>query len=394
MKKIVQINVVCNGSTGRIMCDIAKTANNKGFKTYCFYGRGIPKGNFHCIKIGNKFSVLFHVFLARLGFNGRGSYFATKKMVRQLKKIQPDVIQLHNIHGYYINLKVLFKYLRNDYNGKIVWTLHDCWAFTGHCSHFTVAKCNKWKKQCGKCPQLNVYPKTILDTSKYEYKFKKKYFSGLKNVTIVTPSKWLSDLVKKSFLKDYDIQVIYNGIDETIFHKHKDTNFYNKYPDLKNKKIILGVASNWENNKGLSYFLQLNNIISDEYKIVLIGLTKDLISKLPEKILGVEKTDSASELVEFYSVSHVLYNPSLEETFSLVTAEAQACQLPVIVFDSSAPKELVTTNDYVVRNVLTKDIVKITEEVYQKINKISSKEKAECQFTLEQMTNKYIKLYD
>ena len=197
MKKLVQINVVCNGSTGKIMCDISNEAEKKQYDVYCFYGRGKGIENIKNFRIGNNFSVFFHLCLARMGFNGHGSYFSTKKLIKKLKKINPDIIHLHNIHGYYLNLRVFFKYLKNEYNGKVIWTLHDCWAFTGHCSYFTMINCEKWKKKCHDCPQLYCYPKQMFDTTAREYCFKKKLFSGLKNLIIVTPSVWLKDLVKK-----------------------------------------------------------------------------------------------------------------------------------------------------------------------------------------------------
>ena len=179
MKKLVEINSVCNGSTGKIMCDIAKKVEEKGMEAYCFFGRGNSNDGANCIKIENKLTFLLHAFIARFGFNGHGSYFATKRMVKKLKKINPDVIHMHNVHGYYLNLKVFFNYLKNEYQGKIVWTLHDCWAITGHCSYFTMANCNKWKDMCKNCPQLNSYPKEIFDTTKREYELKKEIFTGI-----------------------------------------------------------------------------------------------------------------------------------------------------------------------------------------------------------------------
>ena len=261
--KLVQINSVCNGSTGKIMCSIADEAEKQGYETYNFFGRGKPKKNGRDIKIDSKIEVYFHVLLARLGFNGHGSYFATKRLIKKLRKINPDVIHMHNIHGYYINLKLLFKYLKNEYKGKIVWTLHDCWAFTGHCSHFTYIKCDKWKKCCYNCHQLSEYPKTFFDTSKREYNFKKKLFTGLKNVIIITPSTWLSEIVKKSFLKEYSVEVINNTVDTNIFKKYSVEDLdeiYKKYGIPRNNKIIMGVAGVWTEKKGLFDFIELSNI--------------------------------------------------------------------------------------------------------------------------------------
>ena len=342
-KKLVQINSVCNGSTGKIMCDIAFKAKESGFETYCFFGRGASNEKVNCIKFGNKISIYFHVLLARFGFNGYGSYFSTKKLIRKLKKINPDIIHLHNIHGYYINFHVLFKYLKKQYKGKIVWTLHDCWTFTGHCPHFVISKCNKWKKCCCNCPQLNIYPTTFLDTTKREYELKKKLFLGLENLTIVTPSNWLKDLVEKSFLNKYDIEVINNGIDLNLFKPTVDKTIYNKYNIPKDKKILLGVANIWEERKGLKIFLDLAGMIKSDTIIVLVGLTKSQINQLPNNIIGIEQTNDIYDLIKIYSISNVFINPSLEETFSLVTVEAMACGVPVVVSKTSATKELVVS---------------------------------------------------
>lgn len=342
--KVVQINVVCNGSTGKIMCDLAKELEIKGHESYIFFGRGNPKNNLNCKKIENKFSIYFHVLLGRIGLNGHGSYFATKKLVRELKRINPDVIHLHNIHGYYINLKVLFKYLKKNYKGKIVWTLHDCWTFTGHCSYFTISKCDKWETECNKCPNLNCYPKELIDTTKKEFRLKKSLFTDLNDLTITTPSNWLKGLVKKSFLKKYDIKVINNGIDLDIFKPTKNEKIFEKYNIPKDKKIILGVANIWEERKGLKIFSELASIIKKDEVIVLVGLTEKQIEELPKNIVGIKRTENQKELANIYTIADIFINPSIEETFSLVTVEAMACGQQVIVCGTSAPKELIDDN--------------------------------------------------
>lgn len=378
MQKLVEINSVCNGSTGNIMCNIAKEANKLEFESYCFFGRGNPNNEVNCKKFGNKLSFYFHAFLARLGFNGYGSYFSTKRMIKELKKLNPDIIHLHNIHGYYLNFKVLFKYLKKEYKGKLIWTLHDCWAFTGHCSYFTMAKCSKWKKQCCNCPQLNIYPKTIFDTTKNEFKLKKKLFLGLNNMTLVTPSNWLKELVEKSFLKEYEIKVINNGIDLNIFKPTYDKSIYEKYNIPKNKKILLGVANIWEKRKGLNTFIELSKLIENDTIIVLVGLNKNQIEVLPNNIVGIERTDNICDLVKIYSISSVFVNPSLEETFSLVTIEAMSCGIPVVVSKTSAIKDLVIPG---VGAVVEKEQ---TKDYYDKIFNLSYDKK---------IINKHIKKY-
>ena len=392
MKKLVQINVVCNGSTGRIMCDIAKKAQENGLESYCFYGRGNPNNDVKCIKVGNKFSIYFHVLLTRV-FNkhGHGSYFATKKMVKLLKKINPDIIHLHNIHGYFINLKILFNYLKKEYKGKVIWTLHDCWAFTGHCSYFTMAKCKKWKKQCFSCPQVRTYPKSLLfDTSKKEYMLKKELFSGVKNLTIVTPSIWLKELVKKSFLKKYNVEVINNGIDLNSFKENIDTQIYGKYNIPKNKKIILGVANIWEKRKGLDDFLELSKILEDDYIILLVGkLDKKNIEKC-KNIVHINRTDNINELVNIYSIADIFFNPTYEDNYPTTNLESISCGAFVICYNTGGCKEQISLNDGII--IDKKDINFVYNLIKQNIS-TTKKNTSTDKFNKDNKYNQYLKLY-
>ena len=248
MKKLVQINSVCNGSTGKIMGEIQRYANKNGYETISFYGRRKPYNDIKCENFGSNFSTLFHGFMTMI-FNNHGmySYFNTLKLIKKLKKINPEIIQLHNIHGYYVNYKLLFNYLKKDFSGKVFWTLHDCWAFTGHCSHFSSIECYKWCKCCHNCPQIKEYPTSLFfDTSKKEYNRKKKMFNGVKELTIITPSKWLENLVKKSYL-NYPVMTINNGIDLKVFKYISDKEIYDKYMINKDNKITLkGIKALYE----------------------------------------------------------------------------------------------------------------------------------------------------
>ncbi len=391
MKKLVQINSVCSGSTGKIMCSIAKKVAKEGCEAYCFYGRGKPMKEIKCVKIESIITIFFHGIISRLGFNGHGSYFATNRLIRKLKKINPDVIHFHNIHGYYLNVKVLFNYLKKEYTGKIIWTLHDCWAFTGHCAYFTMVNCNKWKDCCYNCPQLKSYPREFFDTTKREYLLKKESFTGLKNLVIATPSEWLKALVKESFLGEYDTRVINNGIDLSVFKPTNDDSIYEKYNIPKDKKIILGVANIWEERKGLNIFLELSKMISKSEVIVLVGLNDKQLIDLPNNIIGIKRTENQNELACLYSICHVFLNPSVEETFSLVTAEAMACGAPVIVCGASAPKELIGKEDFIVNSNNAK-------EYYQRIKNVlrnTDKNKKRClKYSNDKMINEYIDLYN
>lgn len=344
--KIVQINIFPNLSTGNIMSNIHKRLLEEGIESYIVWGRGRKANNEHEIFMNDKMGIYYHVLYTRMTDKiGFASKRATKKLLKRLDEIKPDIIHLHNIHGYYINIEMLFHYIKEN-NIKVVWTLHDCWAFTGHCAYFEVAHCNKWKKGCYDCPQLNTYPISNKDNTEFNYKNKKELFNGIENMNIITVSKWLESKVKESFLLKYNISTIYNGIDLNVFYPRKN-NLREKY-NLQDKKIILGVASTWSERKGLEDFIELSKVISDEYKIILLGLNKKQLKKMPENILALERTDTIDELAEFYSVADVYFNASMEETFGLTTVEAMACGTPAIVYNSTALPEVVSKNSGIV----------------------------------------------
>lgn len=351
LKKIIQINTVCNTSTGNIMGAIQREANESGYETLSIVGRRKTFRDVACIKIGNGVSFWLHVFLNTvLDRQGYGSYFVTKKIVKRLRAEKPDIIHLHNLHGYYINLPVLFEYLSKDFKGKVFWTFHDCWPFTGHCAHFSAIGCGKWKKGCYKCPNKMVYPVSLfLDASKKNYEDKKKMFCGLENLTIITPSEWMAEQINQSFFRQYPVKVINNGIDlKTFFYRKNGDVLFDKYNIAKGKKIISGVASIWSKYKGMGDFLSLAKILPADYQIVLAGLSRRQRKNLPANITGILRMDNRDELAMLYSVSDIFINPSLEESFSLVTVEAIACGTPVIVLDTSAVKELVCDDNGIV----------------------------------------------
>ncbi len=343
---MIQINTVCNGSTGKIMGDIQRKANQEGYKTLSIYGRRKGFKDLNCIKIGGFFSFWFHVFITTIfDKQGHGSYFKTKKMVHILKKENPDIIHLHNIHGYYLNYKVLFKYLKEEFQGKIYWTFHDCWPFTGHCPHFSLVNCEKWKTECHHCPNKKRYPTSLFfDSSKSNYYEKKELFTGLNNLTIITPSNWLNHLVKQSFLKDYPVITVHNTIDKKIFRPIRDNNIYEKYHLPKNKKIILGVASVWTKYKGLNDFLKLSQMLDENFQIVLVGLTKKQIKKLPKEIIGVTRTENQNDLAKLYSCATYFVNPTYEDNYPTVNLEAIACGTKVICYNTGGCSEQIDSN--------------------------------------------------
>ena len=361
------INSVCGiRSTGRICTDIASELEAQGHQVKIAYGRENVPEQFqrYAVRIGNDLDMRLHGVKARLlDASGFGSKSATKRFIKWVKDYDPDVIHLHNIHGYYINLEILFNYLKNS--GKpVVWTLHDCWAFTGHCAYFDFAGCEKWKTGCYGCPLKKSYPSSILiDRSKKNYIQKRRLFTTLSNMTVVTPSQWLAGLVKKSYLGKYNIRVINNGIDTEVF-KPTLGNFRQKH-NIGSKKIILGVAGVWDRRKGLEDFYKLSSILEDSYQIVLVGLNEKQISALPNNIIGISSTESASELAEIYTAADVFVNPTLEDNYPTVNLEAQACGTPVITYNTGGSPESVDFKGVVSKSDVKAiaDLVKQTKQL-------------------------------
>lgn len=339
--KILQINSVCGvGSTGRIATDLYKVLEEQGHECKIAYGRGTAPQGIDSIKIGSNLDNYMHVLKTRVfDKHGFGSVNATKKFIKEVKEYDPDIIHLHNIHGYYINIEILFKYLK-EANKPVIWTLHDCWAFTGHCAYFDYVGCDKWKHGCNKCPQKQGYPTSnVLDNSKYNYEKKKELFTSVKNMTIVTPSKWLANLVKESFLGKYTIEIINNGIDLDVF-KPTESDFREKY-NLEDKFIVLGVANVWDERKGLKYFVELSKELNENYKVVVVGVTEKQKKELEENIIAITRTTNIQELAGIYTTANLFLNPSMEETMGLVTVEALACGTPTIVSDRTAVPEVI-----------------------------------------------------
>lgn len=339
--KLLMINSCCGiGSTGRICTDLAKGLLNKGDTVRIAYSRGNVPEKYQdiSIKIGSEIDVYIQALKCRMfDCDGFGNEIPTRRFINWMDKFRPDLVHLHNLHGYYINIAILFEYLKKT-NVPVIWTLHDCWSFTGHCTYFDYINCSKWMSHCDKCPQKRNYPSSILrDNSAHNYSMKKNILSELNNLTIVTPSKWLSSLVKQSYLKDHPIKVIRNGVDTSVFY-HRDSNILARYK-LDKYKVILGVASPWSERKGFKDFIKLSKIISDDYRILLVGLDRKQIDKLPSNIIGLERTNNIDELAELYSASFVFVNPTYEDNYPTTNIEAVACGTPVITYDTGGSVE-------------------------------------------------------
>lgn len=398
MKKILlQIDSCLNMlSTGRITESIGKLAIEKGWDCYIVHGARYtrPGSCMHSIQAVSKMGEYAH-FAESLLFDNHGlaSRRATKAVIEQIKQVQPDLIQLHCVHGYYMNYKLLFNYL-NTTNIPVVWTFHDCWAFTGHCAHFVTAGCEKWKTGCFDCPLKGDYPKSFIDRSRRNYELKKSLFAINDNLHIVSVSEWLADLTRESFLKDKDIHVIHNGVDLNVF--------YPKEVEKSNRVRVLGVSGVWNKDKGLYDFYKLRELIdNDQFEIVLIGLTKEQIKDVPGGIIGIERTNSVSELAEYYSSADVFVNPTYADSFPTVNMEALACGTPVITYRTGGSPEAVSPETgWVVEQgdiqavaSIVSQIVKIREcEIIAQRNKC--RERAELVFNKDVSFDAYLDLYN
>lgn len=342
MPKLLQINVTANwGSTGRIAEEIGLLAISQGWDSYIAYGRGVPVSCSNLLRIGNDRDMRLHAVQSRLLDNhGLASKNATRQFVKQIEKIKPNIIHLHNIHGYYLNYPILFEYLA-CINIPIVWTLHDCWLYTGHCAHYSAIKCYRWKNSCYDCPQRKSYPTSLLmERSAKNFSAKKTAFTSLRNLTLIPVSNWLADDVKQSFLNNYQMKVIHNGIDIHTFTLH---NIQKSVLNLENKFLVIGVASVWSARKGLEDFIRLRNILSNDFQIVLIGLTDKQIKALPKGIIGINRTNSVEELADYYSVADVFVNPTWEDNFPTTNIEALACGTPVITYRTGGSVEAISS---------------------------------------------------
>ena len=391
--RVLMINVVCGiRSTGRICTDLATALETQGYEVKIAYGReAVPKQfQKYAVKIGTNLDVKLHALMARVVDGaGFGSKAITLKFIKWIEEYNPDIIHLHNIHGYYINIEVLFDYLKKS-GKKVIWTLHDCWGFTGHTAYCDSVKCNRWIKGCFECPLLQEYPTSFIDRSEQNWKKKKRILTGVPNMTIVTPSKWLGGLVKKSFLKEYPVEIINNGIDISKFYPVKSD--FRKKNNFANKYILLGVATSWDKNKGLMDYIKLADLLGEEYKIILVGLTKEQIKQLPDNIMGIERTANIQELAEIYTVADLFLNLSYCENYPTVNIEAMACGTPVLTYRTGGSPEIV--EDYGGIVVEQGDLMSVVESVrrQRKIN-VKSMVIDKDKFDTSMVISKYLKLY-
>lgn len=400
MPKLLQINSTANwGSTGKIAEQIGAHAVGQGWESYIAYGRYANPSTSTLFRVGSKISQLWHLIQSRLFDNhGLASRIATKRLIRKIEKLNPDIIHLHNIHGYYLNYKILFEYL-NKTQIPVVWTLHDCWPYTGHCAHYVYEGCCQWQRGCSRKYCSSLYPISFLSKTQRNFNLKRRLFTSLGSRLVITPvSAWLADQTQKSFLGRQRICYIYNGLDISVFKPIDARHVKNKF-HLEGKKVLIGVASTWSERKGFSDYLELRKRLSDDYVIIMVGVNSAEIAKLPSGIIGVRRTQSAQELAELYSASDIVLSLSRAETFGLTVAEGLACGTPVVVYNNTASPELITDDTGIVVNVTgdVDGVIKAIETILERGKQSYSeacRNRAEEHFDKNKCFEKYIELYN
>lgn len=405
MKKLLQINPVIriNTSTGRIMQEIGELARANGWETYIAYSQGrdgVSPNAAHLIPVGNRWSVAWHGIMTRLfDRHGLASERATRQLVAEIKRIQPDIIHIHNIHGYFLNYRILFEYLSNA-NIPVIWTVHDCWLYTGHCYYYSYVGCDKWKSQCDQCPQRRDFPTSWwMDRSKQNFGDKKKAFTSIPKelLTIVPVSEWIHGEMKQSFLKDYPYQVIHNGINLENFQVYPADEVKKRY-GLEGKRILLGVASIWMEEKGWNDFMQLAGMLNPDEVIVLVGVKEEQKKGLPATIVPISRTDNLKQLAELYAAAEALVNPTWQDNYPTVNLEAIACGTPVVTYRTGGSIEVITPDTGFI--VEQGDIpgllaaVRIIEERGKDYYQTKCRAYAEAHFKKEDRYADYLKLYE
>lgn len=398
--KVLQINTVINsGSTGHIAEEIGLKIIEAGGESFIAFGRKAERpSKSHKIRIGNQQGIFLHGIGTRL--TDRHAFFskkATEKLVEEIKRIQPDIIHFHNLHGYYLNIEVLFNYL-STIDTPIVWTLHDCWPITGHCPYFSYVNCEKWKTHCSNCPQKKKYPASfVMDNSYRNFEKKRELFTSVKNLTLVPVSHWLENLLRESFLHIYPVQVIHNGINLDVFEPKNTSKIKEKY-NLSDKFVVLGVASIWEKRKGLDDFITLNGLLKNDETLILVGLTDKQIKLLPKNIIGIQRTENINELAELYSCADIFVNPTWEDNYPTTNLEAIACGTPVVTYKTGgSPESISADTGFVVEQGDVTALRRVMDEVksngknfYQE----ACRKRALSLFRKEERFEEYILLYE
>lgn len=405
MKKLLQINPVIrvNTSTGRIMQEIGELAMQNGWECHIAYSRGrdgIRECRSDIIPVGNKWSTAWHGIETRLfDRHGLASSHATRQFVRKIEEIRPDVVHIHNIHGYFLNYQILFDYLSKA-GIPVVWTVHDCWLYTGHCYYYSFAGCDRWQTGCHHCPQKKEFPTSLFyDRSRRNFEDKKAAFTSmpLDRMTIVPVSEWIRNEMRRSFLSAYPFRVIHNGINTDIFNVYDDRQVRKTF-GLGNRHILLGVASIWSREKGLDDFIRMAGMLNGDEVVVLVGIKPEDRKRLPDNVVGIARTENIRQLAELYAAADVFVNPTWQDNYPTVNMEAIACGTPVVTYRTGGSVEVITpaTGMIVEQGNLN--------ELLKSIREIESKGKASYQeacrkyallnFKKEDRYMEYLRLYE
>lgn len=404
MKKLLQINPVLrtNTSTGRIVQEIGELSIKEGWDSYVAYsgGRdGLKPCKSKLIPVGGKVDVAFHGLWTRLtDRHGLASWSATRRFIDEIKALKPDIIHIHNIHGYFLNYKILFDFLAQS-DIPVVWTVHDCWLYTGHCYHYAAAGCYKWQSLCEDCPQKFEFPASYLvDRSRQNFLDKKEAFTSVPNMTIVTVSEWMKNEMSNSFLKNCQFQVIHNGIDLNVFSVQDNEQGVRQRYGLGDKRIILGLASIWSKEKGWDDFIEMAKMLNDNELIVLVGVSEKQQEQLPSNIVGIRRTENVQQLAELYSAADVFVNPTWQDNYPTVNLEAIACGTPVVTYRTGGSVEAITdSTGMIVEQGDVAGLLSAAREIMQRgtqFFKDSCRKFALENFDKEERYNDYLKLYD
>lgn len=405
MKRLLQINPVIrtNTSTGRIMQEIGELAMANGWESYVAYsgGRdGVKPCRSKLMPVGGKLDVAFHGLWTRLtDRHGLASWFATKRFIREIKGLKPDIIHIHNIHGYFLNYKMLFEYLK-EADIPVIWTVHDCWLYTGHCYYYSSIGCDKWMSGCGNCPQRTAFPASwFIDRSKQNLKDKSEAFNSIKDkLTIVPVSEWIRGEMSRSILQNCHYQVIHNGIDLNIFDVQPDDKAVREKYGLGDKHIILGLASIWSKEKGWDDFMEMSKMLNGDEVIVMVGVTEEQQKRLPENVVGIRRTENVRQLAELYSAAVAFVNPTWQDNYPTVNLESIACGTPVVTYRTGGSIEAVTEKTgYVVEQGDVKGLLEAVREIERKGNleyKADCRAHALANFRKEDRYSDYLKLYE
>lgn len=395
---VLQINSNANTcSHGRIAEEIGRLLIKRHHECYIAFGRTEYECKSTLIRIGGKSDLAWHLLKSRLlDRHGFGSIYSTRNLIKKIKLINPDIIHLHNIHGYYINIKILFEFLK-IYAKPVIWTFHDCWPFTGHCAHFQHLNCNKWQTQCFDCPNPHGYPKSwFIDNSRKNFLDKKKLVQDLNNMILVSPSIWLENNLKYSFFAKYKTVLINNGVDLDKFKPVETESIRSQFSI--HGKYVLGVANVWTRSKGLDDFGKLREILDKEILIVLAGLKRRQIKKLPEGIKGISRTENVDQLAALYSGAECFINPTYADNFPTTNLEALACGTPVITYDTGGSSETISPESgFCIPKgeigILMKDVMEIIDAGKDHYQNICRKRAVDL-FDKNHRYDDYIRLYE